>query len=309
MNPAIGSNDLYLNLFFLFWSFTIHELFSNRKITHIKFQLLFGFPEIEIKYLQGAFLTYTYIYVSNEIFKVQNILTWIVQFSDVVPRTRVHISSILPWILGVAMPSIRAVSNVRYGEEEEENRAESETKRGRIGEGETLDPLLGWLPHTADLDAAPANPHTSYVNKRIGECVGNLVVRAISPLSTPSFSSFSLFALLFSIIFYISPTNPSTSFSFCFPFLRAFLLLLQVSHRRYVAWHNSLLFQVNSLRISSASQLSKLFYIFLFWMSRNLESINVRKLKSKIGAKFWTFLLFCRIKFPLFYVTFYFWQL
>jgi len=56
------------------------------------------------------------------------------------------------------------------GEEEEEGEdgvEESETKRGRLGEGETLDPLLGWLPHTADLDAAPANPHTPYVNKRM----------------------------------------------------------------------------------------------------------------------------------------------
>lgn len=88
------------------------------------------------------------------------------------------------------------------GEEEEEGEdgvEESETKRGRLGEGETLDPLLGWLPHTADLDAAPANPHTPYVNKRMGECVGNLVVRAISPLPTPSSLSPS-FSLFFSSI-------------------------------------------------------------------------------------------------------------
>jgi len=44
------------------------------------------------------------------------------------------------------------------GQGRTEHRQRSETKRGKIREGGTLDPLLGCLPHTADPDAAPANP-------------------------------------------------------------------------------------------------------------------------------------------------------
>lgn len=146
-------------------------------------------------------------------------------------RTRVHISSILPWRRDAKYSSskqcmLRGVRR-RRRKEGEDGVEESETKRGRIGEGETLDPLLGWLPHTADLDAAPANPHTPYVNKRMGECVGNLVVHAISPLHPPSppslFLSLSLLDPLLSITFYISPTNPSIRhFRFVFRFFEYF---------------------------------------------------------------------------------------
>jgi len=50
-----------------------------------------------------------------------------------------------------------------------EYKQRSETKRGKIREGGTLDPLLGCLPHTADPEAAPANPRSraTCVNKRI----------------------------------------------------------------------------------------------------------------------------------------------
>lgn len=105
MISAIDSNNFYL-IFFLI----IH--FSNRKITYIKLELFSGTCVCLRNFHIYIFLHF-YIHVSAKFLRCK-ILTWAIRFSDVVSRTRVHIPA---FCLDVAMPSIRAVSNVRYGGE------------------------------------------------------------------------------------------------------------------------------------------------------------------------------------------------
>lgn len=114
---------------------------------------------------------------------------------------------------------------------------ESGTKRGKIGEGGTLDPLLGCLPHTADPDAAPANPRrATCVNKRIE----SVLVTWSSVLSS-RFSS--TVPLCFTSLQLIPPPyhflSLSTSSVFRSVSLQVFLLLLEVLHGR---WFTRLLF-------------------------------------------------------------------
>lgn len=96
----------------------------------------------------------------------------------------------------------------RAGQSTGREARQKEGRRRRIREGGTLDPLLGCLPHTADPDAAPANPRrATRVNKRIE----SVLVTRSSVLSS-RFSSTVPFR------FYFSPTNSSSlslPLSFC----------------------------------------------------------------------------------------------
>lgn len=186
--------------------------------------------------------TYFYILIciriTCEIFRMQD-------FNVSNSRTRVHISSILPWRRDAKYSSSKQCTlRGRKGEGEGEDRVEeSETKRGRIGEGETLDPLLGWLPHTADLAAAPANPHTprTLINAQESVLVtwSSVRSRPFPPLHPLLFLSLSSPDLSLSITFYISPTNPSIRhFRFVFRFFEHSYSCSK-SRRCFVAWHDS----------------------------------------------------------------------
>lgn len=108
--PAIDSNDLYLNLFFSFIIF-YNSLF-NRKVTHIKFELFSGIC-VSTKFLYIYIFLRFYIHACLRNFqRLQNfkreqfgiLATWFREREYIFPA----------FCLDVAMPSIRAVSNVRY---------------------------------------------------------------------------------------------------------------------------------------------------------------------------------------------------
>lgn len=139
----------------------------------------------------------------------------------------------------------------RAGQSTGRGARQKEGRRRRIREGGTLDPLLGCLPHTADPDAAPANPRrATRVNKRIE----SVLVTRSSVLSS-RFSSTVPFR------FYFSPTN-SSSLSLPLSFCRSSTPSVP-SLREYSYSYSKFSTVVDSHDSSSPTLFPQLFYLSL----------------------------------------------